>query len=94
MSAIHIGISGWRYTPWRGDFYPNGLGHGRQPSDPQLIAPRQQPKPRLPRKVFCCFDNVIKVRAPFDARRLLERFHLDKNRATTPGEPAAQGVLS
>lgn len=21
MAAIHIGISGWRYTPWRGDFY-------------------------------------------------------------------------
>lgn len=25
MSNIHIGISGWRYTPWRGDFYPKGL---------------------------------------------------------------------
>ncbi|MNF57567.1 hypothetical protein D3C84_390990 [compost metagenome] len=60
MSAIHIGISGWRYTPWRGGFYPKGLGHGRQPSDPQLIAPR----------------------------------HLDKNLATTPGEPDAKGVLS
>lgn len=25
MSAVHIGISGWRYTPWRKDFYPKGL---------------------------------------------------------------------
>lgn len=25
MGSIHIGISGWRYTPWRGDFYPEGL---------------------------------------------------------------------
>lgn len=25
MSDIHIGISGWRYEPWRGDFYPEGL---------------------------------------------------------------------
>ncbi len=25
MSAIHIGISGWRYEPWRGAFYPDGL---------------------------------------------------------------------
>ena len=25
MAAIHIGISGWRYAPWRGDFYPKGL---------------------------------------------------------------------
>ena len=23
--AIRIGISGWRYTPWRGVFYPKGL---------------------------------------------------------------------
>lgn len=22
---IRIGISGWRYPPWRGDFYPDGL---------------------------------------------------------------------
>lgn len=25
MSDIRIGISGWRYGPWRGDFYPKGL---------------------------------------------------------------------
>lgn len=25
MAAIRIGISGWRYAPWRGDFYPEGL---------------------------------------------------------------------
>ncbi|MDF3864068.1 DUF72 domain-containing protein [Pseudomonas denitrificans (nom. rej.)] len=25
MEALHIGISGWRYVPWRGDFYPEGL---------------------------------------------------------------------
>lgn len=24
-SKVHIGISGWRYAPWRGDFYPRGL---------------------------------------------------------------------
>lgn len=23
--SVHIGISGWRYAPWRGDFYPPGL---------------------------------------------------------------------
>jgi len=43
--------------------------------------------------VFCYFDNDLKVRAPFDARRLLQRFGLDKTLATTPGEPAAPGVL-
>jgi len=25
MSEIRIGISGWRYAPWRGTFYPKGL---------------------------------------------------------------------
>jgi uncharacterized protein YecE (DUF72 family) len=27
MATIRIGISGWRYTPWRGTFYPEGLPH-------------------------------------------------------------------
>ena len=25
-----IGISGWRYAPWRGDFYPQGLSQSRE----------------------------------------------------------------
>lgn len=67
--------------------------HGQQPADSQLIAPRQKPKTRRAREIFCYFDNDIKVRAPFDARRLLERLHLDKDLATAPGEPVAEGVL-
>lgn len=27
MARIRIGISGWRYTPWRGVFYPKDLPH-------------------------------------------------------------------
>lgn len=68
--------------------------HGQQPSDPHLIAPRQKPKPRKSRDVFCFFDNDVKVHAPYDARHLLKRFGLDKNLETTPGEPVADGVLS
>src|SRR5215468_6546731 len=30
MSAIRIGISGWRYAGWRGVFYPAGLPHRRE----------------------------------------------------------------
>lgn len=30
MKGIHIGISGWRYAPWRGDFYPEGLLQRRE----------------------------------------------------------------
>jgi len=28
--VIRIGISGWRYEPWRGVFYPEGLPHRRE----------------------------------------------------------------
>ncbi|MGH8384009.1 MAG: DUF72 domain-containing protein [Pseudomonas sp.] len=206
MAAIHIGISGWRYTPWRGDFYPKGLPQKRElqfasravnsieingsfyalqrpdryarwyaetpphfifsvkaprfithikrlrdihkplanffasgvlelkeklgpilwqfppnftfdaelfeifldqlphdteqaaalahQHDSHLIAPRQKLSARKSREVFCYFDNDIKVRAPFDARRLLERFDLDRNLLTAPGEPVAEGALS
>lgn len=30
MGHIYIGISGWRYTPWRGVFYPKGLSQNRE----------------------------------------------------------------
>ena len=30
MSTIHIGISGWRYEPWRGVFYPEDLTQDRE----------------------------------------------------------------
>src|SRR6476661_6100207 len=28
--AIRVGISGWRYAPWRGTFYPAGLAQRRE----------------------------------------------------------------
>lgn len=30
MTQIRIGISGWRYAPWRGSFYPKGLAQKRE----------------------------------------------------------------
>lgn len=30
QGAIHIGIGGWTYEPWRGTFYPPGLPHARE----------------------------------------------------------------
>lgn len=30
MSHIYIGISGWRYVPWRGVFYPEKLSQARE----------------------------------------------------------------
>ena len=28
--TVRIGISGWRYAPWRGVFYPHGLVQRRE----------------------------------------------------------------
>ena len=30
MPRIRVGISGWTYPAWRGDFYPRGLARGRE----------------------------------------------------------------
>jgi len=43
--------------------------NGGQPRDARLISDRA-PKQRASRDIYCYFDNDIKVRAPFDARKL------------------------
>ena len=30
MAAIHVGIGGWNFPPWRGVFYPPGLPHAQE----------------------------------------------------------------
>lgn len=45
---------------------------GSQPRDAQLISDAL-PAKRKARDVYCYFDNDIKVKAPFDARKLLRR---------------------
>ena len=30
VPAIRIGVSGWRYAPWRGNFYPKGLSQNAE----------------------------------------------------------------
>jgi uncharacterized protein YecE (DUF72 family) len=50
---------------------------GGQPEDARLIAPDLTPQPRQSRDVYCYFDNDIKVKAPFDARKLLRRLGLE-----------------
>jgi uncharacterized protein YecE (DUF72 family) len=30
VGTARVGISGWTYPPWRGDFYPRGLPHKRE----------------------------------------------------------------
>jgi uncharacterized protein YecE (DUF72 family) len=48
---------------------------GGQPDDARLISGKAGPK-RASRDVFCYFDNDIKVRAPFDAQRLMAKLAL------------------
>jgi uncharacterized protein YecE (DUF72 family) len=64
-------------------------GKGSQPDDAQLIVKKPGPK-RKSRDIFCYFDNDIKVRAPYDARQLLEHFDLAQRLEVAPGD--LQGV--
>ncbi|HEU4709613.1 MAG TPA: DUF72 domain-containing protein [Methylophilaceae bacterium] len=49
---------------------------GSQPADAVLIS-GQPPASLSARNVYCYFDNDIKVKAPFDARKLLRRLGLE-----------------
>lgn len=49
---------------------------GAQPEDARLIADLK-PLPRESRDIFCYFDNDVKVKAPFDARKLLGKLGLE-----------------
>ena len=55
-----------RITAWR---------TGSQPPDAHLISSKAAPK-RASRDLFCYFDNDIKVHAPFDARKLIQKLGL------------------
>ena len=59
---------------------------GGQPKDAHLIADRE-PSPRKTRDVYCYFDNDIKVKAPFDARKLLRRLGLEEGLAPLQPPP-------
>ncbi len=50
---------------------------GGQPEDAQLIS-QVAPPPSKNRDVYCYFDNDIKVKAPFDARKLLRKLNLEE----------------
>lgn len=58
---------------------------GTQPADAHLIS-TAAPPPRAARDVFCYFDNDIKVRAPFDAARLLQLLGLPQGLLSEEGE--------
>jgi uncharacterized protein YecE (DUF72 family) len=49
---------------------------GSEPTDAKHITDASPPK-RQSRDIYCYFDNDVKVKAPFDARRLIEKLELD-----------------
>jgi uncharacterized protein YecE (DUF72 family) len=60
---------------------------GRQPADARRICEFQDLGRGRggARDVYCYFDNDIKVRAPYDARQLLERLGLADTLTVEPG---------
>lgn len=50
---------------------------GSEPKDAARISQKPPPK-RASRDIYCYFDNDVKVRAPFDARQLIEKIGLDE----------------
>ncbi|MGZ0701388.1 DUF72 domain-containing protein [Pseudomonas piscis] len=60
---------------------------GRQPADARRIpgAPGPERGQGGARDVYCYFDNDIKVRAPYDARQLMERLGLADTLTVQPG---------
>ena len=63
---------------------------GGQPDDARVVSSKAAPK-RASRDVFCYFDNDVKVRAPFDARRLIDKLGLDPEGKLTPLGPPPSG---
>lgn len=65
---------------------------GEQVADAQLIDEAHRGRPRAARDVYCYFDNDLKVRAPYDAYRLLQKFDLAAALPNVPGR--SPGVSS
>ena len=58
---------------------------GQQPGDARLVDSRK-PRTRASRDVYCYFDNDLKVRAPYDAYALLQKFDLAGKLPNAPGQ--------
>ncbi len=53
---------------------------GEQPEDVHLVSAQELSSAKS-RDIYCYFDNDIKVKAPFDARKLLKRLNLESGLA-------------
>lgn len=58
---------------------------GKEPANAKLTATPTKAT-HNPRDVYCYFDNTDKLWAPYDARKILEKFDLAKDLEERPGE--------
>ncbi|MBD4391615.1 DUF72 domain-containing protein, partial [Xanthomonas citri pv. citri] len=59
---------------------------GGDQADDLRRASQDAPAKATARDLYCYFDNDVKVRAPYDARRLLQLLELDGSLRTVPGQ--------
>ena len=60
---------------------------GKQPDDAKLVSKNGKASANvLARDVFCYFDNTDKLWAPYDARKILEKFNLAGDLEEEPGK--------
>lgn len=65
--------------------------NGSEPEDAVRIS-EKKPRRRASRDIYCYFDNDIKVRAPFDAQRLMEKLGL-RHAPSTPWHGAEPAIV-
>lgn len=63
----------------------NLWSQGKQPENAKLILSPHSHKPLHSHDVYCYFDNTDKLWAPYDARKILEKFDLAEALEETPG---------
>jgi uncharacterized protein YecE (DUF72 family) len=78
MSSIYIGVSGWRYPPWRGVFYPHGLAQDEE----LAFASRALPSIEL-NGSFYSLQRPASYAAWYDATPKNFRFSVKGNRFIT-----------
>jgi len=76
------------YSPKALDYWHKRMktwSEGKEPKDAKLIGKHADHRHKS-RDIFCYFDNTDKLWAPYDARKILEKFNLAKDLEETPGE--------
>lgn len=76
------------YSPKALDYWYERIKTWSQGGEPENAKLTGKPakKQHKARDIYCYFDNTDKLWAPYDARKILEKFELAKDLEETPGE--------